>query len=192
MNMKIQTYSGKLFDIENPSIDDIDINDIAHSLSMQCRFAGHTLDFYSVAEHSILCASIAMRMFSDEAHTPGGQKISLRRLLPILLHDASEAYITDIPTPIKQYFPKLNKLEKKLQSLIYEHFKINDWNIDNNLIKHIDGVILAMEKKRVLLHDIDWGWELPVPPRIDPMFLSPEVARLEFIKCFKEYSSEEL
>ena len=83
----IQVYSGKSFSPLSPTIEDIEIEDIAHALSLQCRYAGHCLYHYSIAQHSVLVS----RYVSQENKLWG------------LLLDASEAYPMDVPMPIKQH-----------------------------------------------------------------------------------------
>jgi uncharacterized protein len=80
------TYTGKIVHLPEPLEDEIDILDIAHALSQMCRFTGHTSFFYSVGYHSILASE-----FVEPAHLA----------LEALLHDAHEAYIADLPRPIK-------------------------------------------------------------------------------------------
>jgi hypothetical protein len=82
----IQTYTGKSFNIYYPTADMVCIEDIAHALSLQCRFTGHCLDFYSVAQHSVLA--------SYQAPTPD--------VLTALLHDCAEAYLGDVASPLKR------------------------------------------------------------------------------------------
>ncbi len=79
----IQTLSGKKFDYLNSTTDDVEIEDIATALSHICRFNGHLPEFYSVAQHSVLCSQIVPPEFAFEA----------------LMHDAAEAYCQDIPAP---------------------------------------------------------------------------------------------
>src|SRR5690606_29748913 len=81
----MQTFTGRRFWPLDPRPDEICIEDIAHALSMQCRYAGHCLSFYSVAEHSVLLSQHVAEPFRRWA----------------LLHDASEAYLVDVPRPIK-------------------------------------------------------------------------------------------
>jgi 5'-deoxynucleotidase YfbR-like HD superfamily hydrolase len=83
----IQVHSGVLFDPFDPDLELINIGDIAHALSHQCRFSGHTSHFYSVALHSIL-----MSHYCDPQDALWG-----------LLHDASEAYLVDLPSPLKRH-----------------------------------------------------------------------------------------
>lgn len=103
----ILTYTGKLFTPYNPISDDIDIKDIAHGLSNICRFGGHSNNFYSVGQHSLI---VSYNCGPDA--------------LLGLLHDASEAYLGDIPKPLKtlwQYWG-YRRGERLLQSMIYEKF----------------------------------------------------------------------
>jgi 5'-deoxynucleotidase YfbR-like HD superfamily hydrolase len=93
----------------DPRPEDIHIGDIAHALSNLCRFAGHAHTFYSVAEHSVRCSFIV-----DE-----------RAALQALLHDASEAYLVDIPTPIKTLLPEYREMEERMMSVIYSVFSID-------------------------------------------------------------------
>ncbi len=86
MKNHIITYTGKIFDLLNPSPDMVCIEDIAHSLAYQCRYAGHTQEFYSVAQHCVLMA--------QNSDLPGDPMAKL-------LHDADEAYIGDIARPWK-------------------------------------------------------------------------------------------
>ena len=86
-----QTFTGKKVDILCPTPEMVDIEDIAHALSMTCRFGGHCREFYSVAEHSVLVEQ--MGRYSLHCSDP-------RIIMLLLLHDAAEAYIGDIITPV--------------------------------------------------------------------------------------------
>jgi hypothetical protein len=87
MTYHITTYSGKRFSLDEANPENIEIVDIAHSLSMICRFNGHTQEFYSVAEH---CVHMARRLTDRKT------------ALYALLHDAGEAYYGDVTTPLKR------------------------------------------------------------------------------------------
>lgn len=108
-NATIQTHTGRLvnpFYIKN---EDIVIEDIAYSLSMQCRFNGHTNRFFSVAEHSINVTSVLKKLnFPAKTQLLG------------LLHDASEAYLADILAPIKECLPDYLSIENDLSISIYK------------------------------------------------------------------------
>ena len=105
----IMTNSKKMFDPLHPDEALIDIQDIAHSLSMLCRANGHFRSFYSVGQHCINCAR--------EAQSRG---YSRRVQLACLLHDASEAYLSDVTRPVKQELPQYKLIEEPLQNVIWE------------------------------------------------------------------------
>lgn len=181
--MEIPTYTGKLIDLENLKLSDIDILDIATSLSNQCRFIGHSMQYYSVAEHSILG--------SDDIVLQGlleSQEEANALALAFLMHDAAEAYVSDLSTPIKAKHPSFIELEGHILALIWERFGLPE-RVDLEKIKAMDMAMLAMEKKRVMIHDIDWGWELPEPAEITPLFMSPCRAKDLFLERFKELSA---
>ena len=92
---EILTYTGIMFDPINPNADLIYIRDIAHALSLLCRANGHFKHFYSVGQHSINCAI--------EARARG---FSARTQLGCLLHDGSEAYLSDVTRPVKVLMPE--------------------------------------------------------------------------------------
>lgn len=106
----IGTFSGLRVDPLNLQPEDIHIVDIAHSLSMQCRFGGHVSEFYSVAQH---CVNVSYAVPEEDA-------------LWGLLHDASEAYLKDIPSPLKKtaMFEGYRKLEASVQEKIAEAFEL--------------------------------------------------------------------
>ena len=94
MSEYITTYTGKYFNPTQPNPDLISIQDIAHALSLICRGNGHVQTFWSVGQHCICCAKeAAARGLSD------------RMVLACLLHDASECYMSDVPTPFKKELP---------------------------------------------------------------------------------------
>lgn len=90
MKPYILTYSGIQFDFSSPTVEMIDIVDIAHALSNKCRFNGHCNNFYSVAQHCVLMVDALKN-----------ESLGVQR--QALLHDAEEAYLPDVPTPIKEY-----------------------------------------------------------------------------------------
>lgn len=107
----IRTYTGVMFDPLNPDPELVNITDIAHALSLLCRANGHFRNFYSVAQHSINCM--------EEARARGH---SGKVQLACLLHDASEAYLSDVTRPVKQEIPKYLEIEKPLQDLIWKKY----------------------------------------------------------------------
>ena len=104
----ISTYYNHSFNPTTAVTEDIDVRDIAHSLSLLCRAGGHFPHFYSVAQHCLNCLA--------EAKARGYSK---RVQLGCLLHDASEAYLSDITRPVKECLPEYRRFEQQLQTLIF-------------------------------------------------------------------------
>lgn len=129
---KITTSTG-LFDVRNPKPNTIHLADIAVGLSNESRFAGHTSPYtYSVAAHSLFCAAIAEEM-----------QLSAALIFEAVLHDASEAYLGDMPSPIKAVLPDFQALEKNLQSTIARHFNLPE--VLSPEIVEIDRICLSCE-----------------------------------------------
>ena len=111
------TYSGKEFDPEDPRPDQIDLLDIAVGLSRVNRFVGHTAFPFSVAQHSFLVSSLVDAL--DFPEHPGIKMLTRYRLLG-LLHDADEAYTSDIPSPVKSMLkPSIVEVEGRIMDAIY-------------------------------------------------------------------------
>lgn len=130
----ILTYTKKEFYPLAPQIEDIDITDIAHALSLLCRANGHFKHFYSVALHSLNCAYEAMaRGYSQNV------------ILGCLLHDGSEAYLADITRPVKKHLHKYLEIEDVLQNEIFEKWIPSLSEIERKQIFEIDDAILYYE-----------------------------------------------
>lgn len=134
------TYSGEeisLLDIEESKIH---IEDIAHSLSYICRFAGQCKYFYSVGSHSINCLRVAEHF---------GYNNELK--LYTLLHDATEAYICDMPSPLKKLLPEYKKYENILESIIHKKFVLNEITENDKVkVKEIDKIVFSKEWKELM------------------------------------------
>ena len=131
----IVTYTGEEFTPNDPDTGKIHIEDIAHALSLMCRANGHIIRFYSVAQHCINCAC--------EAKARG---LSVRVQLACLLHDASEAYLSDITRPVKVHLTEYKKMEKRMQDAIYDRFlKTPLSDEEYALVEQIDNDILVCE-----------------------------------------------
>lgn len=146
---EIVTYTGIRFDIKNFDISSICIEDIAHGLSFICRYSGQCKTFYSVGEHSINCYKVACDL---------GYSSELK--LYTLLHDATEAYLYDIPTPIKKRLPEYKKSESILENMIYNRFGLNNISIDDKeKVKTIDNFVFNKEWFELMdksyFHDYD-------------------------------------
>ena len=131
----IKTYTGIMFDPLRPDADLISILDIAHALSMLCRANGHLKSFYSVGQHSINCLKEAK-----------AQGCSQRVQLACLLHDASEAYLSDVTRPVKAELPKYREIEAPLQNLIWQKYLGGPLTpSEERLVSQIDDDMLAHE-----------------------------------------------
>jgi uncharacterized protein len=166
----IQTYSGRRFNPLKPNYEAIVLQDVAHSLSMMCRFTGHCRKFYSVAQHSVLVSYIC-----DHRDALWG-----------LLHDASEAYLIDVPRPLKRSgkFQAYKDFEKTMQEAICKRFSLSLGEPPS--VKRADTQLLATEA-RDLMSPLHPDWKQPVDPlpfTIDPW--SPSQAKDAFIKRFFE------
>lgn len=152
MNRKgdwISTYTSTKFYAFDPRVEEIHIEDIAHALSLICRYTGHCNFFYSVAQHSIGVQEI-LKKFGYDAQIQ----------LYGLLHDASESYICDIPRDIKRNMPEYKKIEKNIQNTIWKAFNLPEpLNEVYLLIKQADNTMLRCEAKTLMK---DWKeWYLP-------------------------------
>jgi uncharacterized protein len=136
----IQVYSGNRFYILDPKPEDINIVDIAHSLSNLCRFTGHGERFYSVAEHSIHCARVARKLGLSTLHQ-----------LYALGHDASESVMNDLARPVKQNIPQYKEIEDKIMSVMWEAMGIPKPNKDDyEIVKLIDNTLLVHEMEQLM------------------------------------------
>ena len=134
MNNVMNTYNKKIFDPWHMTTNDVDIRDIAHALSLLCRGCGHVKFFYSVGLHCLNCANEAI----SRQYEPKIQ-------LACLLHDASEAYISDIIRPVKSKLLEYQQLENKIINTIYEHFNLQLNTEDLKKVKAIDDDMLKNE-----------------------------------------------
>lgn len=167
----IQTYTGRKFHPFEPRLEDIDIEDIAHSLSLQCRFSGHCKEFYSVAQHCVIAASNA----------------SPENALWVLLHDAPEAYLTDIPRPLKRLpeFRFYKIFENQLMQQICQKYGLP--LEEPAEVKEIDLKMLVTEARDVMsnLHP-EWHYKEPeyeaYPDPIDCM--TPQEAKHAYLQMF--------
>ena len=170
----ITTFTGKQFDVFAPEIELIRIEDIAHALAYTCRFGGHCKRFYSVAEHSM---AVSRCCKSAEVELVG------------LMHDAAEAYMGDIPGPIKQHLPQFKEAEDRLLALIFSKYSVGQGHLGSvHSVKGIDTSMLWWEA-RFLLPNTDtlprMAAEAPmIPAFMTPEFYTPQEAEREFLHCF--------
>lgn len=131
----IATYTGKKFFLLAPRLEDVDIIDIAHALSLQCRWTGHCKFHYSVAQHSYYCSFL------------GPDTEAFDRLM----HDASEAYISDLNRPLKHYTEAgvaYVRQEAIIQKVIAERFGFSA--IEPPSVKLADNSMLYAEKAQIM------------------------------------------
>lgn len=163
----IYTISRKEMNVFKPTLDMIDIEDIAHALSNICRFTGQIPKFYSVAQHSVLCA----------------QSVSNVNKQAALLHDASEAYLNDIATPIKNNLPDYKKVEDNLMKVIAKKFNF-EYPLNNEV--HLMDKILFNAERRTFRDTEESGITLQ---SFNISIWNPEKARKEFMKMYKNLFS---
>ena len=172
---EIMTYTKKMFDPLHPNIELIDIEDIAHALSMLCRANGHFKSFYSVAQHSINCMK--------EAKTRG---YSERIQLACLLHDASEAYLSDVTRPVKAELPRYKEIEAPLQEMIWNKWLNNPLTAEETKqVFEIDDMVLLNEF--MALMGTALAEEIPVLlSNAQFVFTSFEEIKEEYLSEFKD------
>ncbi len=173
-NLWIQTYTGKKFDLDNLNPDDIDIIDIAHALSNICRFNGHCNTFYSVAQHCIEVSKTVIPEYKLQA----------------LLHDAAEAYIGDLTSPLRRMdcMTGFNRLHNKIRDVIYSKFNINVSFEADAMINAADIYMLLCEKEVLFDNQLDWGWRLPELMRVVNIKpLNSKTAKESFLSYYEKY-----
>lgn len=163
----MQTFSGGQFWPLDPRADEIHIVDIAHALSMQCRYAGHCRRFYSVAEHSVHLARF----------------VSPKNALWALLHDASEAYLVDIPRPVKPDLTNYKYIESKVMAEVCKRFGLSPEMPAE--VHEADSAIIADERANMAPCVAPWiGYDKPLG--IALQFWSPGVAEIYFLDMFNK------
>ena len=164
----ITTISGKQFDCLKPDTDSIDINDIAHHLSLNCRFNGAIDEHYSVAQHCCMVAGL----------------VPERDQMWGLLHDASEAYISDIARPIKPHLANYKELEEGIMRVIAAKFDL-PWP-EPNSVRIADAVAYVTERRdlRKAVPFESWCEKIePLSVKIIPM--SAMWAEREFLRMYQ-------
>lgn len=141
----IETFTGRRFWPLDPRPEEVDIKDIAHALSMLCRFTGHVKEFYSVAQHCVYVCDFLPPEFR----------------LWGLLHDASEAYIGDLNKPTKRFMPEYSYAEDKLMAAIASRFGLT-WP-EPTAVKDVDLILLVTEARDFLHGTGRWGVGMPSP-----------------------------
>ncbi|WP_231937855.1 metal-dependent phosphohydrolase [Burkholderia lata] len=180
---RILTASGRYFDFLSPDPESIVIEDIATALSRICRFTGHTTRFYSVAQHSVLVSYLVPPEYALQG----------------LLHDASEAYLGDVSSPLKQLLPDYKAIEQRVESAILGRFglsvplhpSIKDADVRALVTERRDFMPKPAERYRVT-DSVAWSWTdgveataaVPLPT------FNPAVARVVFLARYEELTKE--
>lgn len=162
----IHTFSGGRFWPMDPHAEDVEIVDIAHSLAMQCRFAGHCIRFYSVAEHCVLLSRVVPPLHA----------------LWALLHDASEAYLVDVPRPVKPYLTGYREAEALVMMAVCRRFGL-DYAMPQ-AVHEADWRILGDERANLSPCVAEWS-DPPRPLGVELQFWPPERAEVEFLARFE-------
>ncbi len=165
---KFNTSSGKVIDLHYPTVEMIDIEDIARSLSNICRFGGHVNQFYSVAEHSMLVCALAPQELKPYA----------------LLHDATEAYLGDVIKPLKNIIGSPYDLMEQT----FEHRICQRFGLNSDLMRHIkpfDLKALEVESEALQRSNYEPLCELNRKGLIAKQFGMPaEAAMVRFMQNF--------
>jgi len=168
---QIQTASGKYFDLLTPHPSTVNVYDIAAALSKICRFTGHCNSFYSVAQHSVMVSFLVGPQLARWG----------------LFHDAAEAYLGDVATPLKQLLPDYKAIEERVEHVVWRKFGLEPPMPPQ--IKVADLIMLATEK-RDLMPQVDGpAWAVldgvaPMQARLYPW--NPDFAEQMFIERASE------
>lgn len=130
----IQTYTGVMFDPLKPDINKIYLLDIAHALALTCRYAGHCLRPYSVAEHGVHVARVVRKRGGD-----------VWQQLDAILHDTPEAYLQDLVSPVKRRLRGYADFEDVLTTVIYHKYFVRPYAGMADLVQEVDYGILSDE-----------------------------------------------
>jgi len=180
----IHTRGGNAFDPQTGQIDFIDITDIAHALSQLCRYAGHCDKFYSVAEHSVLVSRIVKKLWPNdlEAQWAG------------LMHDATEAYVGDVPTPLKVLLPDFSDIEHSLSKKVAKHFKIKQNKRVMQRVKLADSIALATEAGFLFKDVSHWATvknSKKMPELLTKNFaVTPTIAKRRFLNEYRKLKKQ--
>lgn len=166
----MNTYTNKQFDPLKISEADICLEDISHALSLLCRGGGHVKYFYSVAQHAINCM-----------HEAKARNYPLKIQLACLLHDASEAYLSDIIRPVKMHLPEYYQIEVMIMAKIFSKFNLA--NLDekeNSMWQQIDDDILQYELKYLINDKIN--------QQLPPLSSKPDLLQKNWQDVEKEFN----
>lgn len=155
------THSGQVLDLDLIRPENVSIEDIAHSLSFQCRFNGHTKRFYSVAEHSLVLRDLVREESGIQ---------NLNRRMAAMLHDAAECYLGDITKPVKEHIVISSSYEGRILRAIFDSFGVPFSAFDEEL-KAMDNDLCIVEGF-FLIGGMYWSRAYYNLVKHNPMFVS--------------------
>jgi uncharacterized protein len=172
----LQTVSGRWVNPSDPDPEQLDAGDIARALANQCRFGGHCRVFYSVAQHSVIVSQLVEQNGGD-----------VEDAFAALMHDATEAYLGDMPHPLKHRSPlgaEFKAAEDDLERAISDRFRVKP---DVPEIKRVDRALLAAERRAFSAER--WHW--PELEGVEPLDLDltawpPDEAAEAFARRYAE------
>jgi hypothetical protein len=175
----VETFTGRAFYPMAPRVEDFSIIDIAHHLSNDCRYSGATQYFYCTAQHCCLLADYVEKE----------RKGTALDCLQILMHDGAEAYLRDIPRPIKQHLPQYRQWDFTLTMAMrswlgWENIPIPSWQDE------LDSRIIADEREHIM-GDSGLNWQHDVEPlgiAIEPW--GSRFAEQQFLMRYANYSGK--
>lgn len=190
----IKTFTGREFHFMKPVESEVDIMDIAVATSREGRFAGHCWSFYSVAQH---CVYVSERMEKILIDLDKTHKDTFKKTLPDstlakfalcgLLHDASEAYIKDMPSPVKVHLDNYSTIESAIQDVIMSKFGVlEEWkDPDIQAIIHtVDKAVMATEVRDLIKHKVVWSMPEPAYEDLEIETVAPDTACVQFLYRF--------
>lgn len=171
------TNSGQVINLLDPDPNNITIEDIATGLSNHCRFNGQLKTWYSVAEHSIRVMELVPKHLKKQA----------------LLHDATEAFICDVPTPLKRMLGEhYEAIEVRLAAAIGEALNVELVNLDET-VHQADRIMVVTERDALTEKPQVWSPEYENSLRYPGFFRrfhTPAVARVAFLEAWEQVKED--
>ena len=165
----ISVVGGNFFNLLQPEESEYDIDLVATALSNLCRYTGHVTRFYSVAEHSVLVSQIVPQKYALEG----------------LLHDASEAFVGDVSSPLKKLLPEYQRIENNIQEDVAKRFNLH-YPFPEEIHK-ADKQLYWSERKTIAPSvDSFWHKEFRASRKVEPQGWTPRIAKKKFLERYRE------